>query len=339
MDKIQTPIMKIVVGAVVIAAVGIGVALATQTWNVAWNPFRASPEQVIGEMLTKMGEIKTGHYETKIEFGTMDEELKKETQISVVFKSDSDSTDPENLKSFTDFDITIATDGIQLSSDGEYKTIGKVSYLKLITIPQLPSLQLIVALLGIDLNEIENQWIRIDEDALKGLQGLEEEEQEETEEQKEMTEELKKLFREGKIYYIKKEFPETYHYLLALDREGIKEIIPELVEIASKYSTSDVITVSPAETKRFNENIDKLFEKTGGIDIEMWIDKKDTLLRKVSIEKEIDMSKLDDTAKGMITIKFDMELSNFDEPITIEAPENFMELEEILPSIPSSTLY
>ncbi len=63
------------------------------------------------------------------------------------------------------------------------------------------------------------------------------------EQQEKIREEVKKLFKEKKVYNVKKKMPDeeiagkkTYHYLLSLDREKIKEVTPELFSIMEESS-------------------------------------------------------------------------------------------------------
>lgn len=375
MDEIQTPIsgsglspsvpiksrglvVKIIVGVVVVAVVGTGISLATRIWDPLWNPFRPAPEEVLEEMLTKMEEVKTLHSEMKINIEAtdeIDEELEKEeTQISMVFGGDSDVTDPENLKSALGFDFEIMGGGLEegLSLAGEIRTIGKNSYFKLTTINIPAETESLLMMFGVDLDKIEKQWIETDKEALESLGGGISRDELSEEEQEEMMEKIKVFFAEKKIYYVKEELPDgkigrskMYHYLLALDKEEIKKILPELFETIMESSEEPGmgfgITFIAGALAGATE---RLLDKVGEITADFWIGKKDLLLYKVEGEKEIELSKFDKTAQGTITIKMDIEFSNFNQPVTIEAPENFINLEEIIspmlflqPGLPGGT--
>lgn len=104
--------------------------------------------------------------------------------------------------------------------------------------------------------------------------------------------------------------------------------------------------------KEFPRKLDEFFEKLGEITGEAWIGKKDYYLYKVKGWKEFDLSKFEfdlgrfrdkkEQEKKIITVRFDIENSNFNQPIEIEAPENFIGIEEIIsprsffqPSLPN----
>ena len=364
MDEIQTPIsgpglgsvatakdglgliIKIIIGVILIILIGSGVALGTRVWDPLWSPFRPEPEEVIGEMLTKMKEVKTLHFGVKGEFEVTDEKLKSEAQISINFSSDSDITDSKNPKAVVDFDFTITTTtqgkpAEEISIPGESRTIGKDSYLKLDVLGLPSDLEFTLMMLGIDKSKILGQWIKIDKEALENL-GVETQEPDLLEkEQKELGEKILNLFKEKKVYYVREELPDekieekkAYHYLLVLDRAKIKEIIPELFEIIMEFSEKEMPEAGEFGTAfvagGVAESVDKFLEKIGGIDIDIWIGKKDELLYKIRIEKEIDVSKFSEGAKGKMTVKLDMEFSSFNKPVMIEEPESFIGLEELI---------
>lgn len=338
-------IIKIVVGVVVILVVGIGVALGARIWDPLWNPFRPEPEEVMEKMATKMKELKTIHSKVKIEFKMIDEKLKQEMQISVSLNSDSDVTDPKNSKVAINFGFEMTSFKIEnLLLRGENKTIGDASYLKLDTIEIPSELAPLLMMLGIDLNKIQGQWIKLDKEVSESLTGKASGLEASEEEQQKLREKLLKLFKEKKVYYVKEELPDqkiegkkAYHYVLALNREKIKEVIPELFEIIAESSEEETLggeLGTAFMVGGITESIDRFLEKIGGIDIEVWIGKKDKLLYKAKIEKEIDASKLEKSAKGKMIIKFNVEFSNFNEPITIEEPKNFIEAKDLIPITP-----
>lgn len=343
-------IIKIIIGVILIILIGSGVALGTRIWDPLWNPFRPEPEEVIEEMLTKMKEVKTLHSGVKVEFAATDEKLKSEMQMSMNFSSDSDITDSKNPKTAVDFDLTITTTtqgkpAEEISIAEESRIIGKTSYLKLDDLGLPSSLEFTLMMLGIDKSKILGQWIKIDKEALENL-GVETQEPDLLEkEQKELGERILNLFKEKKVYYVREELPDekieekkAYHYLLALDRAKIKEIIPELFEIIMEFSGKEMPEAGEFGTAfvagGIAESVDKFLEKIGGINIDIWIGKKDELLYKTRIEKEIDVSEFSEGAEGKAIIKIDLNFSNFNKPVKIEAPENFIELEKILPPMP-----
>jgi len=326
-EKSKRNLIKIIIGIFVVLILGTGISLAARIWDPLWNPFRPDPEKVIAKMSKKMAEVKTLHSELKFDFGY---EIKSETpKVESSFKTvmtakvDSDEADPQNLKSAGDFDIVANFDGMQISVAGESITIGEDTYLKLNTIP-FP--------FSIMFGEAQGQWIKYGD-----------EETEKTKEaEKETIKKLEELFKDKKLYIVKKEFPDeeirnvkVYHYLVALNKEEIKKLLPELFKTIQEFMGSD----KPLAEGELEEVLSKLEEILGKIDeitAEIWIGKKDNYLYKIKAEKEIDLSQFYELVKGkpikeIVAIKTDIDFSNFNQPVKIEAPENYKGLEEILP--------
>jgi hypothetical protein len=340
--KSKRKILKIILGLIVIGIFGFFITLYTRAFDPLWNPFRPEPEEVMNEMTKKMAEVKTLHSETKFDFLTREEDTKETFKMTTEFWSDSDATEKENPKSTGNFSITLAIEGMQFLLAGENKTIGKDSYLKLTTLPASPFFEAYLSQIGIDINQIKNQWIKIDEESIKNLLkslGMETETKEETK-QKEMVAKFQEILKNRKFYLVKKEFPDeeignqkVYHYLVTLNKEEVKKIIPEFLKAMIDMG---FFPQPPTETewqefeKEFPKEFDKFFQKIGDIEGEIWIGKKDLYLYKIKGEKEIDLSKFEESEKGKITINFEMNFSDFNKPLKIEAPKEYKGLEEIL---------
>ncbi|MBZ9578493.1 hypothetical protein KJA14_01440 [Patescibacteria group bacterium] len=330
----KSKVIKIIAGVIILIAIGVGVCLYTKAWDPFWNPFRPSPEEVIEKMVIEMGELKAVHSRAEMSIEAK-EDTKEGFKISMDFASDSDNTDPKNPKSAGDFYITLAFEGMQFSLAGESKTIGEDSYFKLTTIPALAFLEPFFEMLGIDLGEIKGQWIKFD---------MAEETQKAKEEQEEMIQKFQTLFKDKKLYIVTREFADkeirnvkTYHYLVALNKEEIKKLIPGIFEILwEAFPPSNLgfpMTPSvPGKEEILTEILeafDEFFEKVGEITAELWIGKKDNLLYKIKGEKEIDLAEINPGTEGKIIIKIDMDFSDFNQPLIIEAPEEFKTIEEI----------
>jgi hypothetical protein len=318
--------------------IGVGVSLATRLWDPLWNPFRPEPEEVIEKMSTEMGGLKTVHSRTKFDMSSK-EEAKEVFKLSLDFTNDLDKTDSQNPKSAGEFYINSEFEEIGIALGGEEKTIGKDFYLKLTIVPSIPESP-------INLNQLKDQWIKIDEESIRNL--LESsgapintsEIEKAKEKQKEIFERFQTLIKGKKLYIVKKEFPDekignlkTYHYLVTLNKEEIKKIIPEFLKAMIDMG---FFPQPPTEAewqefeKEFPKKFDEFFAKIGEIEGEIWIGKKDLYLYKIKGEKEIDLQKFEEGAKGKITVKLDMNFSNFNQPIKIETPKEYKTIEEIL---------
>ena len=303
---------------------GAAATLYTQTWDPTWNPFRSEPEKVIENAAVKMGELKTLRADS-------DFELKIENQGEFSLAGNvgisRDKTDSQNIKSAADFGITFAVEGMQFSLGGETKTLGKITYLKLSTIPAFPLLDQYSQMMGIDVSEIKNQWIEINPESLEnwqkeimgqsGMPEAEEKYERAAEEQEGIKEKLKQLIEGKKFYLIKEELPDetikgvkTYHYLVGLDREKVKSLIPEFFQIYYESFQSETLKGETEVLEEFSKKIDEFFEKAGEFEAEFWIGKKDNYLYKIKGEKTINLSKFG-SGKGKVIIGLDIAFSNF----------------------------
>jgi len=317
-------ILLILVGIVLSSLVGTGGLLYTRIWDPMWNPFRPSPETVIIRMAERMEGLKTSHLDIDLEIETKN---KEEFKISLTSHLDSDTTDPENPKGVGDFEIVFELEGMQFSFGAEIVALDKDFYLKPTTIPALPFLAPFFEMMGIDLNQLKGQWIRFETEAEK-------------EEEKEMLEELKLLLKDKKLYSVKKELTDekigekkVYHYLVALNKEEIKKVVPEILEIIEKYGLEKE-KIPEVELREFFKEFDEFLGRISEIEAEIWIGKKDYLLYRLKGEKEVDLSKFNE--KGKVIVRMEMNFSKFDEPVKIEKPKDSKTLEEIfkLPEFP-----
>ena len=339
--KIGT-LITVVVGILVLGVLGVGASLYTHAWDPVWNPFRPDPEDIVEQMIQNMAEVKTMHSEATFDiiaeiatFGVF--------TVSIKIRSDSDVTDPDNPRVAASFDITITLDSEEaLAFGGEVRTTGQTSYFQLnsVLVPEesQEALQSTFALIGIDLNTIGEQWIRFDKETL-GSFGIDTSELEISQEkQKEFAERIKKLFQEKKLYIVKEELPDqkigemkAYHYVLALDQQELKNAIVELFSVMAESSGESFggeLGISFL-IGGLSESLNVFLDKVGGITGEVLIGKKDKLLYNMKVEKEIDLSQLDNTTQGTVTIAVNLEYSQFNQPVTIEAPASFVKFEEL----------
>ncbi len=334
-------LIKIIIGVIVIGVLGTGTALATRIWDPLWNPFRPDPEKVINEMTKKMEGIKTFH--SQMDFGI---NIKNESAADIAMKleADSDRNDPNNLKSTGNMSMSFTMEGMQFSLGLETKIIGKDSYVKFTTIPALPMLTPYLQMMGIEPDQFKNQWIKVDQTALSKLLGgaypeeLDKIQEEQQKKQEEMLTKLKNLFENKKFYLIDKELPDeevngkgAYHYAVSLDKEEIKKIIPEIMNII--WAETEMPALSQIQLDELQKGIDNFFEKAGELSGELWIGKRDNLLYRFKGEKVFDLSKFEESAKGTISLKLDINLSKFNQLVNIEVPGQYKGLDEILGSL------
>lgn len=342
-------VLKIVGLVIVVAAVGGGASLATRVWDPLWNPFRPDPEKVISQMMDKMEQVKTRNFALEMTLvgkglkikGTI--ETAESFNYSFKLNGVSDVSDSSKPQSAFNFDISGQAAPGRISLVGEMAGIGTDLYFNLKKI-EVPGAEEALLANGIDLNQIKNQWIKIDQDLLKTLTAGVVMTQETTEQQKGALEKMTKLLTENQFYYIKQELPDekingqkVYHYLLALDKDKIiKTFIPEFVKISMEgikgiKGIEGIDSYSVFITSMISQLVDNFFKAVGDVSFDYLISKKDELLYRFNLEKEIDVSKFDKTAKGIIALKIKLDQSDFDKPINVSAPANAKTLEQIFP--------
>jgi len=363
--------LKILVVILVIIVMGTVALLATGIWNPSWNPFSfispKSPEAVMGKMVKTMADVNTVSSQGEMYFEAREEKLMETVSMAMAFSADSDETDPENPKAAMGLDFDLLLIDQDFSFSLQAKVIGQTIYLKITEIPDLPD-DIIYELerTGFDINQLLNEWIRIDEESLKnayeamGLDFTEVEEMlEESKKYEELIEEIAEEFtaliekRTPDLLKIKEVLPdkkidgvEVYHYVVVLDKEGVKKTVPELIEIFEKMFLmgleqqkdewfSEMLERQWEESKKemlagLDEGLDYFFERAGEFSAELWIGKEDYYLYKIKFEKLIDINKFDPREEITLRLGFDMNYSNFNQPIIIEPPQDYKTLDEIL---------
>lgn len=332
---------KIIVGVIVIIFFGgINILLVTKIWDPLWNPFRPKPEKVIEKMIEKNQEIKTFTSEVKIDVWTK-EEMKEDFNFSLSLLANIDDTNKEKRHSETQFNLKVDFEGMQFSFSGKSKTINEEWYLKLTKVPIM--LQPFLTLFGLEIEEIKDRWIKIDledikekefKESIEELRRLLELREGKTEEG--INKLILKLLKEKKMFKLFQimELPDTkinktkvYHYQITLNNKEIKKIIPETIKIFD-------IKEDP---KKFEEKMNKFFEKIGKLSAQLWISKKDYYLHRFKMEKEIDSSLLiseeelrvlQDIKKEpfIVNLKIEMNSYNFNKPVKIEALKEYFEI-------------
>jgi hypothetical protein len=339
---------KILVPILVVAIVGaIAGALYTQIWNPSWNPFGLSPQQRLEKSVANLSSLKTfktdGRIEVNIEQKEETPNLPKNFVISFLFSQTTDNTDKENPKTEGNYSLSLGAEGMEISLAGEIKTIGEDIYLKVTSLPPLP-------FLGETFTKLKNQWVKIEKEKLMEISGQKKEEVEkETKRYLNFLEEIKNLLWGREIFEVKKNLGEekidnarAYHYLIKVNRDELKKLIPELIEKTNEYLQEEKQGISQEELQKFLEDFpqkfDQIYDKIGEISFEVWIGKRDNYLRKIKGAKEVDLGLFEELKdysaikNAKIKIGFDVRFSEFNQKVKIEAPKDFKLIDEVLPS-------
>ena len=334
-SKILVPIL---IGAIVGVTVGV---FHSQIWNLPWNPFKWSAQERLEKSFQNLSLLKTLRTDGSVElrFTKKTEEEEKESSpesflISFLFSQKSDKSDKDSLKSEGAYTLSFGEEGMEISFRGEAKTIGDTVYLKVTSLPPFP-------LFEMGFGEFKNQWIKIDKKEWEKITGREIKESEK-EKQDQLIKEITQLFTKKEVFEIKKVFGKekinnnpSFHYLVSIKKEELKQLIPQFLRIIEKYTPEESQEIENF-LKDFPEKFEEFFEKIGGIDFEVWID-KDNYLQKIKFEKEIDLGLFkeiqdSDLRNTKLKIAFDGRFSEFNREIKIEPPKEFKLIEEILPN-------
>jgi len=327
---------------------GLTGVLASKIWDPLWNPFRPEPEEVIERMALEMEKVKTSQGKTELSLIASNEgkfELKLNSEGKI------DKSQPEKSQYGSSFNLIVSVTekgesmGMKFALPGELKIIDETGYIKLTTLPAVPFL----GMLGIDLSQIEDQWIKIDQESMiefmKEMVGenwtpeMERTYKKSTEKQKviqkELQEKMRKVLMKKKLCLVKEELPDekingkkVYHYLVALNQEELLTATPEIWKLMEEVMSKEYGIAPNLEEKEFKEKSKEILDKIGEIGGEIWIGKKDYLLYRIKGEKSIDLSKFEE--KGRILISLNLENSKFNQPVKIKAPSEYKTLDEIL---------
>lgn len=341
---------KIIIIIIILGIIGAGTALATRVWDPVWSPFRPSPEKVMASMSEKMLAIKSSHSDMKINIDIKGENPLK---AAISFSGDSDNNDLNNPKAEGIFGISFTG---QLF-DGSAETVSAKLKIKVLSQTEgyfnieelnVPSLVPILMMMGIDLDNIVENWIKIPiENQLA---------QNNNAQTAALTEQFKKILFESKVYNVKEQLSDQvingqkmYHYLVVLDNDKTAKLIGDLMGVIIKQSTqnltgqedSGLLDVNPIKGSAL-----EFLNKIGEISAELSIGKKDNLLYGFKMEKNIDLSKInynvqgsvlgDDNIQGSVDIIFETNNSKFNQPVKVEAPASFKNYDEVFPPLSST---
>jgi len=307
--------------------------------------------------------------EIKDEDGSADISMSFNSNADTADPKNQKSAGDFNLAFSTKSISSYGPDEISFSLGGEAKVLGNISYFKLNPLSAM-IVDYFRNETEIDLNELfNNKWINIDPESIsnsieellkiyfkKEVIPFEEDEMaseiideifgKQVEMQKDLQEKVKKMMEGKKFFIVRKELPDTeinevkmYHYIMTIDKNELKRTIPDFAiiyfDIIKSIIPFPMTDEEEYEAKKqindeLNKTIDEFFSKVGDIEGEVWIGKKDYLLYKVDVGKVIDLNKINQYSKGTINFKVDMNFSNFDKPVVIEAPKDSIDIIEIL---------
>ncbi len=301
-----------------VVVIGGGVVLASRIWDPLWNPFRPDPEEVLDSMFEKMRTEDSVHY--KMEMSFVGKSGGEESRFSFAATGKGDSSDENNPRVEADFTLAASEAGNQeIALKSSLKGIGQDAYINLKEIGLSEQDQSLLLMLGLDLNQITNQWIKLSDDF----------QVQETEQSKRMIEEITALLEEKDMFDVKKEFSDEkvegkgcYHYLLSLNKENFKEVVSKV------YETSFEGTQAAFMAGEMSEQTDLFIEKIGGIEMDVWVGKKNDLF-KIALSKDIKGEDIGEPAGDDASLSAEMTFFDFGKKAEIEAPQDFKGIDEL----------
>jgi len=335
---VASPVLVIIIIIVVAAGIGAG-ALYTRVWDPSWSPFRPNPDEVMEQMTLKMAGVNSFHGNGNFSVSAKSEE-NENMDLSMNFDQDSDLTDFDNPKSQGKVNLSTSIPEYgSFSVQLEMKNTGKDFYFKISNFQPVSVLMFLKMAYGIDGSSLQNQWIKVGEELLS-----ESSTPTATKYNQEVNNKMKQLLTSNKLYYVKEELSDqvidgkkNYHYIVGLDKEKTKQVIPEILKTSMEASNDSLETVTALNSNLITQRASNMFVKfldgVGELEVELWIEKEELFLSKMKFDKGFDISKISQgESKGTVNISSEINYSNFNQPIEIEIPSDATSIQEIIPT-------
>ncbi|GEM_PF-5162297 len=301
------------------------------------------PEQVIRKMMERSADPTSLEYETKLDItGT------KKTPIPEDFRGTFDMTGALDMRDLKQRRF-VGTAKLALNASRfgnaelalEEKTLEKATYFKLNTLSITPSAQTaqwanLGPILDSFLGPLKGQWVRFDEKTRAMLQGFvpKTPAQPDVEQlQKEILanqEKFTQAWQKASIITVTSALPEetldktkTYHYAVAPDYAGIEQYLTEILPLLPQQLAGQ----TDEQREKIHVMIKNIPKANDHVDIigEIWIGKKDFLLRKLLLKV-----RNKDEQKATLTATVTFLGKNYNKPVVIEEPKDAKSFEEFL---------
>jgi hypothetical protein len=316
---------------IVIVLGGAGYFTAGQYLNLPysgffWNLFAPKPEVVIAKMMSNMSNVKAAHTTMQWNLGVVSADGKtSQGQLAINTNSETDALDAKNPKSSGNFTFSFTNPGStssNVSAVVSVMVVDGITYVKLndAVIPSAYSPN------GADISQIKGKWFRINKDSIKtlseangqaGMMNIPSYQPNNAD----VLKQIQNLMATENMFSVTKQLNDqtisghnTYHYLVSVDKNKLKDFIGKIT------------------ANTFVDSIDD-------INMEIWVGKSDFMLYQVNFDKSIDLGKVAEAAFGApvtsvngmnLQIKLNMINSNFNKPITVQAPTSSQKIEEVL---------
>ena len=348
--KSHTALKLLMVLIIIVVLGGAGYFVAGQYINLPWNPFKPSPETVIGKMIANMKDVKSSHTVMQGEIDASDSNKTPIGKISFNGVGESDIINAASPKGDSTFSINVAMQGSAsaiASINLSVAVVGDASYVKIndITIPGTISYP------GLDIAKIKGNWIKIDKDSIAALKALSSAQTSQlggasnitTADSVALMKKVQDIFVSENLLAVSKQLSDevvsgqdTYHYLLTISKDKLKDLMNKIIALeaqeAAKLQTQGGTS---SNSNLLTQNMIQAFVNTfvdtiGDINVEVWIGKNDYMLYQTKIDQAIDLSKIYPSANVQLEFKINTTSSNFNKPITVQVPANSQKIEDLL---------
>ncbi|PJB09080.1 hypothetical protein CO122_00035 [bacterium (Candidatus Gribaldobacteria) CG_4_9_14_3_um_filter_33_9] len=335
MNKILNLKFLIIAGSIFLGT--LVVLLTTGIYNPSWNPFTFASQRNLNKAIGKMttlDNLKT-QGNVWVEVTTVDKE-KKPITLNFSFNP-SVSADFKNKKGLSDFNLTGEIGGLSVSFDGEIRLVNDEFYF------QIKNLSVLLSYMG--MGKFQDKWIKLSSTSTPA----EGEKNQGKEKIKEFFKEVMNELKRKEIIKVKRNLGEEKvdgiqcsHYLVILDNKNLKDIallsLGKVKDFLSEEEKKEYEEKLKGVEKDLPQKFDEFSQKFGEISFEIWID-KESRVKKIKGEKEIDLTKLIEGKEGKIKIGLDFNLFDFDKEVKVEIPKDSIPLEDIIPkeTLKSST--
>ena len=354
MLEAKQKIFLIAIASLLVGVTSVQALLVTHIWDPSWNPFRPSPEQVLAQMVQKSKELNTFHLVQN--FHATGKTSKGNFDFDFRFASDIDQSSLDALKAHSSFSIDLSSNAHlftaqptqtpslildHLALEGEVISIDGTSYVRLSSLSLPESFETFFDLFyfGLDPNQLTNQWIKIDQKELLALSGISPEmAAQELQKQTQLQIELQEILLSPQFYVIQQELPDEevdgrkmHHYVLEIKvAEMIDAIFAKIFEQEDFQQDQFAAEIAKGAIKGA---VETFIEKIGPITSDMWIDKQTLYLHKATIEKTLDVKKIDQTLEGTSSFEYEMTYSDFNKSVAISAPAQSTSLQELFETL------
>lgn len=352
------PILKALLVLIVIVVIGaVGYSVAGQYYNlpysdILWNLFSPKPETVISKMMENMKNVKSYRAISQVEIGATDNTTKaSQGKLTVNTNNEFDITDVNNVKSDGNLTINLTAPGSLTSPatvSASMAVIGKVFYFKLdnAVIPDSYTYEgETVAVPGLDISQFKGKWLKIDQDSLNAISAVEGGQTALGSQvnisqlnNSQLTKQIQDLVSTENVLSFSKQLnseivsgQDTYHYLMTVDKEKLKDLISKMLALEVQQSGDN----TTANSNLFVQNmtgavIASFLDSIGGINVEIWVGKSDFMLYQMKVVKAVDLNKIMGITNWTLNLSFSETNSNFNKPITAQAPANAQKLEDVV---------